>query len=51
MAPEVFNAKSDEDNFYYNELSDMWSIGIIAYILCTNHDPFKTLLNRKKDGD
>ena len=51
MAPEVFKAKSDEDMYEhkYNELSDMWSIGIIAYILCTNKDPFLLLLDRSSE--
>lgn len=49
MAPEVFKSKSDAySELKYNELSDMWSIGIIAYILCTNNDPFKLLLDRSK---
>lgn len=48
MAPEVFSAKSgdEQSSHKYNELSDMWSIGIIAYILCTNKDPFLLLLDR-----
>jgi serine/threonine protein kinase len=48
MAPEVFRAKSGDEHSAkkYNELSDMWSIGIIAYILCTNKDPFLLLLDR-----
>lgn len=50
MAPEVFKAKSGDEHSAqkYNELSDMWSIGIIAYILCTNKDPF--LLWLASDG-
>lgn len=51
-APEVVNCKQkcqnkkkmenpDAELFYYNELSDMWSIGIIAYILCTGVHPFE----------
>jgi serine/threonine protein kinase len=50
MAPEVFRAKSgDEHAHKFNELSDMWSIGIIAYILCTNKDPFLLLLDRSSE--
>ena len=51
MAPEVFRAKSGEEHHAhkYNELSDMWSIGIIAYILCTNKDPFLLLLDRSPE--
>ena len=35
MAPEVFLAKSGDEHFVnkYNELNDICSIGIIAYIL------------------
>lgn len=43
MAPEVINAKEDDDetlDVYINELCDMWSIGVIAYILITNTHPF-----------
>lgn len=52
MAPEVFRAKSGDENAAnkYNELSDMWSIGIITYILCTNKDPF-LLYKRYLDRD
>lgn len=49
MAPEVFNAKRDDPTKYYNELSDLWSVGIITYILCTNRDPFRLLLERSYD--
>jgi len=50
MAPEVFKAKSGDEHSTkkYNELSDMWSIGIIAYILCTNKDPFSLWLAEGK---
>jgi len=51
MAPEVFRAKSGDEQASnkYNELSDMWSIGIIAYILCTNKDPFLLWLDRSPE--
>lgn len=48
MAPEVFNARSDDPDYSYNELSDMWSVGVIAYMLCTNTDPFVKV---KVDGE
>jgi len=37
MAPEVIKTVKDDydDSFKYNELCDMWSIGVIAYMLCT----------------
>jgi calcium-dependent protein kinase len=34
MAPEIFNKKR------YNEKADIWSIGIIAYILVTGRAPY-----------
>ena len=40
MAPEVMNANEDK-KIYYNEKCDMWSIGVIAYILLTGKMPFK----------
>lgn len=39
LAPEIMKANKDEEIFY-NELCDMWSVGIIAYILCTGKQPF-----------
>ena len=36
MAPEIFSDKAD-----YDEKCDMWSIGIIAYILLCGEQPFK----------
>jgi len=57
-APEVLkcdNSKSKKKNVqkkdrYYNELSDMWSIGIIAYILCTGEHPFEEKAYHDKTG-
>jgi len=43
MAPEVILAEEHDDenqDIYINELCDMWSIGIIAYVLCTGEHPF-----------
>lgn len=43
MAPEVINADKNDDeenDIYINELCDMWSIGIIAYVLLTQTHPF-----------
>lgn len=40
LAPEVMKA-SKEEGYSYNELCDMWSIGVIAYILCTGQQPFQ----------
>mmetsp|Transcript_26350 Transcript_26350/g.40212 ORF Transcript_26350/g.40212 Transcript_26350/m.40212 type:complete len:88 (-) Transcript_26350:409-672(-) len=34
MAPEIFNEKK------YNEKADMWSLGIIMYILLTGKAPY-----------
>ena len=34
MAPEIFNEKK------YNEKADMWSIGIVMYILLTGKAPY-----------
>ena len=47
----MFVEASGDEHFAhkYNELSDMWSIGIIAYILCTNKDPFLLLLDRSSE--
>jgi len=44
IAPEILNlnttgAKSDPET-YYNEKCDMWSIGIIAYMLLVGKNPF-----------
>jgi serine/threonine protein kinase len=40
MAPEVVNANMDKRQ-WYDETCDMWSIGIICYILLTGQMPFK----------
>jgi len=34
MAPEIFNEKK------YNEKADIWSIGIVMYILLTGKAPY-----------
>ena len=34
MAPEIFNDKK------YNEKADMWSLGIVMYILLTGKAPY-----------
>ena len=34
MAPEIFNEKK------YNEKADMWSLGIVMYILLTGKAPY-----------
>jgi len=40
-APEVLLAEAcAQKKLYYNELCDMWSVGIIAYILLTHEHPF-----------
>jgi serine/threonine protein kinase len=39
MAPEVFFANKD-DNKGYNELCDIWSVGVVAYLLLTGECPF-----------
>lgn len=43
MAPEVICAEEnivEGLDIYINELCDMWSIGIIAYVLLTGEHPF-----------
>lgn len=56
MAPEVILAEEhleEEKDIYINELCDMWSIGIIAYVLCTGDHPFpegKALPDERKQA-
>ena len=48
MAPEIVNAhilekskhKNDEVKAHYNQLCDVWSIGIIAYVLLVGQLPY-----------
>ena len=40
MAPEVLRANEQDPATYYNELCDMWSLGVIAYLLCCFEQPF-----------
>ena len=37
VAPEVFTSRSDRG---YNEKCDMWSIGVLLYIMLCGHPPF-----------
>ena len=46
MAPEVFYADKQEDKGY-NELCDIWSVGLIAYQLLTGKLAF-TFTDQKK---
>ena len=51
MAPEVIKVQSKgsntDPNTYYNERCDIWSIGVIAYMLCTGKQPFELKLGEK----
>lgn len=44
IAPEILNLNltghHTEPGTYYNEKCDMWSIGIIAYMLLVGKNPF-----------
>tara|TARA_B110000285_G_scaffold78479_1_gene90372 strand:- start:1262 stop:1420 length:159 start_codon:yes stop_codon:yes gene_type:complete len=46
IAPEIINlnttASPDSEDSYYNEKCDMWSIGVIAYMLLCGKNPFLT---------
>jgi len=46
IAPEIINlnttASLDSEDSYYNEKCDMWSIGVIAYMLLCGKNPFLT---------
>ena len=49
MAPEIFNDKK------YNEKADIWSLGIVMYILLTGKAPYfgnddERIINQAKKG-
>lgn len=40
MAPEILKINKSDKFSNYNELIDMWSIGVIAYMLLIGKNPF-----------
>ena len=40
MAPEVVGAFAGRDSTVYDKRCDLWSLGVIAYILLCGYPPF-----------